>query len=200
MTADKTVTLSTESSAITMPASVTVLAGQQSATFQVGTSQVFSSTNYTVTASSGSVAVSGSFTVTPGALGPLTFTPSPIVGEQNTAGTVRLEKAAPAGGAVVSLSSDNPALTVPASVTVPAGAYAASFTAHSSTVTDKTFVFATASYSGDSTTTRLLLYPQFLGPLTFNPSTIAGGQTSAGLLRLNLAAPSGGAVVSLIFG
>ena len=149
-----------------------------------------------MTASSGGNSVSGSFKAVPITLGPITFNPSPIVRGQTSAGIVRLEKPAPAGGVVVSLSSNNPALTVPASVTVPTGAYAASFTAHAAYISTKVFVSVTASHRGASATTTILIYPSYLGPLTLTPYVITSGQTSAGVVRLTLAAPPGGAVVS----
>ncbi len=58
----------------------------------------------------------------------LTVNPSSVVGGSPSTGTVTLSGPAPAGGAVVSLSSDNTlAATVPASVTVAAGATSATF-------------------------------------------------------------------------
>ncbi|NUR09833.1 MAG: hypothetical protein HOQ22_14165 [Nocardioidaceae bacterium] len=58
----------------------------------------------------------------------LSVTPTDVVGPDPATGTVTLSAAAPAGGFVVDLQSDNTAAaTVPASVTVPAGATRASF-------------------------------------------------------------------------
>ena len=48
-------------------------------------------------------------------------TPMAVVQGNPSIGTVILNGVAPSGGAVVSLSSNNPAATVPATVTVPAG-------------------------------------------------------------------------------
>jgi hypothetical protein len=54
--------------------------------------------------------------------------PTETVGGTPATGTVTLTSAAASGGFVVALSSDNPAVaTVPASVTVPAGASSATF-------------------------------------------------------------------------
>ena len=62
------------------------------------------------------------------ALASVTLTATDVVGGTPVGGTVTLTSAAPSGGTLVDLSSDNPAVaTVPAGVTVPAGATAATF-------------------------------------------------------------------------
>jgi hypothetical protein len=60
-----------------------------------------------------------------------------------------LSAPAPAGGAVVTLFSNNTAVvTVPSSVTVPAGAQSATFTASTKAVSSSTSVQLAASYGG----------------------------------------------------
>jgi hypothetical protein len=62
------------------------------------------------------------------ALSTIRVNPKDVVGGDPSTGTATLTATAPAGGFVVSLSSDNTAAaTVPASVTVPAGATSATF-------------------------------------------------------------------------
>src|SRR5256885_653236 len=62
------------------------------------------------------------------ALSKVTVSPTDVVGGDPSTGTVTLTGAAPSGGFTVSLRSDNTtAATVPASVTVPAGAASARF-------------------------------------------------------------------------
>jgi hypothetical protein len=62
-------------------------------------------------------------------LAALTLSQTTVVGGTPVTGTVSLTSSAPAGGVVVSLSSNNTtAATVPGSVTVPAGSTAATFT------------------------------------------------------------------------
>jgi len=59
----------------------------------------------------------------------LTLSPATVVGGNNATGTITLSAAAPTGGVVVTLtSSDVRKATVPASVTVPAGATTVNFT------------------------------------------------------------------------
>src|SRR5262245_20837513 len=131
------------------------------------------------------------------ALASLTLNPANLTGGANSTGTVTLSAAAPPGGAVVALTSSNTnAATVPASVTVAAGATTATFTVATRTVTVGTIAMITATYDGISKQVGLVVNT-LLGSLTFNPSVLIGGADSTGTVTLNSAAPPGGAVVTL---
>ena len=92
----------------------------------------------------------------PSTLSSLTLSPSSVTGGSSSTGTVTLSAAAPSGGAVVSLSSSNTGVaTVPASVTVPAGATSATFTVSTTVVMDTTTVTISASYNGTTQTATL---------------------------------------------
>jgi hypothetical protein len=70
-------------------------------------------------------------------LSALTVSPTDVVGPNPATGTVTISAAAPAGGFVVDLQSDNTtAATVPPSVTVPAGATRATFPITTNQVTN----------------------------------------------------------------
>src|SRR5439155_9995714 len=60
-------------------------------------------------------------------LSAVSVSPPSVVGPASSTGTVTLTAAAPAGGTLVTLASSNAAATVPASVTVAAGATSATF-------------------------------------------------------------------------
>ena len=100
---------------------------------------------------------------------------------------------------MVALASSNTnAATVPASVTVAAGATTATFTVASKTVTAATAVTITATYNGTAKTATLTVNPVgTLLSLTFNPATVIYGANSTGTVTLTSAAPAGGAVVAL---
>src|SRR5262249_57210333 len=71
-------------------------------------------------------------------------------------GTVTLNRAAPAGGAVVTLASSNTNVaTVPASVTVAAGGTTKTFAITTSAVNAATAVTITATYNGVARTAKL---------------------------------------------
>src|SRR5438477_907659 len=132
------------------------------------------------------------------ALASMTVNPATLTGGANSTGTVTLSAAAPVGGAVVALTSSNTnAATVPASVTVAAGATTATFTVATKTLTVGTVAIITSTYDGISKAVGLVVNP-LLGSLTLNPSVLIGGAAdSTGTVTLTSAASAGGAGVTL---
>ena len=93
-------------------------------------------------------------------LASVSLNPATVVGGGSSTGTVTLSAPAPAGGAVVSLSSGNTAVaTVPASVTVPASAISATFTTNTSAVSSATQVNISGSYNGGGAHATLTVNP-----------------------------------------
>jgi hypothetical protein len=167
------VDLSSSASAATVPASVTVAGGASSANFTVNTSAVTASIPVTITASYAGVTKTAPLTVVPiqatPTLSSLTLNPTSVTGgAQSSTGTVTLSGPALAGGAQVLLSSDNAAASVPANVTVAAGASSANFTVTTIAVTTSTPVNISASYAGVTKTAPLTVTP---------PGTPAGTYT-----------------------
>lgn len=155
------ITLASNNGAASVPSSVTVSAGSASATFQVNTTAVAASTSVSISASYGGASAMATLTVTPAAatlptLSSLTLNPTSVVGgAQSSTGTVTLSGPAPAGGAQITLASDNGAASVPPSVTVPAGATSATFTVSTSAVLVATSATVSASYNGTTQTATL---------------------------------------------
>jgi uncharacterized repeat protein (TIGR03803 family) len=88
----------------------------------------------------------------------LTFDPVNVVGGKTSAGTATLSGPAPSGNAVVTLSSSNPSVvSVPATVTVPAGATSASFDVSTKRVKRTQTVSIEASYNGGSVSATLTI-------------------------------------------
>src|SRR6266699_3917489 len=101
---------------------------------------------------------SATYTVQQPSLTSLTLNPSTVVGGLlgSSTGTVTLSGPAPSGGAVIALSSSNASVaSVPASVTVPAGATSASFTVNTSIVLVSTSVTISGSYNGTTQSASL---------------------------------------------
>jgi hypothetical protein len=191
-----TVALSSNSGAASVPTTVLVPAGQTHATFSISTSSVASATTATITATYNGATKTSSLLVNP-PLASITLNPGTVMGGAGSTGTVTLGSAAPATGAVVTLASSNAATaTVPASVTVPAGATSANFAITTNAVTAATTVSITATYSGVSKMVNLVVNSP-LASITLSPSVLAGGAGSTGTVTLSAAAPAGGAVVTL---
>jgi hypothetical protein len=133
-------------------------------------------------------------------LSSVSVNPSSVTSGTSVTGTVTLSGAAPTGGVPVSLSSNNAAASVPASVTVPAGSSTATFTVSTTTVASSVTATLTASYNGTSKTTGLTITPATttaLSSVSVNPSSVNGGTSATGTVTLSATAPSGGISVSL---
>jgi len=85
----------------------------------------------------------------------LTLSPSGVVGGKTSTGTIRLGGAAPAGGAVVTMTRSDSVASVPPNVTIPAGASSATFVISTTRVKRTKTVTITASYNGDSVSATL---------------------------------------------
>ena len=189
---------SSKTNAATVPASVTVAAGTTTATFAITTNAVTLGTVATLTATYDGISRAVGLVVNP-LLGSLTLNPSVLSGGAGSTGTVTLTAAAPAGGAVVTLTSGNiNAATVPGSVTVAEGATSASFPVSTKAVTAATPVNITATCLGASRIVTLTVNPAAALPgVTINPPAVTGGTASTGTVTLGTPAPAGGAVVTL---
>ncbi|MCW3055935.1 MAG: hypothetical protein JWN14_5105 [Chthonomonadales bacterium] len=129
----------------------------------------------------------------------LSINPGSVVGGTTATGTVTLNSTTLAGGAVVSLSSDNTAVAAPAvtTVIVPQGSATATFTINTSGVGALSTANITASLNGSSATAPITVTtPTVLG-LTISPTSVRGGQPSTGTVTLTGPAPGGGSIVTL---
>ena len=181
----------------TVPASVSVPAGQNSASFAIGTSSVTATTNVRISATFNGATTAADMTLFP-LLAQVSFSGN-VPGGTPATGTVTLNGAAPSGGTVVSLSSGNTSLvTVPASVTVPAGQTSVNFTANTQPVTQTTGVNVSASTAGTTvSTTVFLVVSRAVSSVTLSPSTVVGPASSTATVTLRAAAPTGNAFVTL---
>ncbi len=134
----------------------TVAAGATSAVFYVNWGAVTTSATYTMGAAYNGTTVTTSVTVKPTSVTivSLAYTPNPVTGGQNTVGKVKLSAAAPAGGAVITLSG-----AVSYSFVVPAGATSATYTQPTGTVTQNTTYTFHAAYNGASVDATLTATP-----------------------------------------
>jgi hypothetical protein len=158
-----TVTLSSSNPALANPAvpSVTISAGASSATFSVATSGVLSSTPVTITGTYNSVAQPAVLTlVAPYSLTGLSVAPASQYGGFTIQGTVTLSGPADSAATVSLTSSSGALVSVPASVTVPAGATSVSFPIALQPVTADTAVPVSGAMGGVTQTAAVtVLHP-----------------------------------------
>lgn len=151
------VTLTDTNPAATVPASVTVPAGQTRASFPVTAPLVDTRQTGEVSAFYGGSSQSAALTVRPLAVASLVLGSNPVTGPGRVDGSVLLECAAGPGGVTVNLSSSNPAVawTSAASIVIPAGAITGRFSISIADVTTTRFVDIRANAPGGGKTVRL---------------------------------------------
>jgi len=189
----------------TMPSSVTVPAGATSATFTVVTKPVSSQFNMNIFADlAGSPGKQALLIITAGSSPPppsgptlsaLSVSPSSVVGGNPSTGTVTLTAAAPSGGAVVSLSDNSTATSVPASVTVAAGSTSASFTITTTSVTASTSSTISGTFGGVTRSAPMMVNPAASGQtatLTVSASGRSGERVTSSPAGINVAVGSSG--------
>jgi hypothetical protein len=139
--------------------------------------------------------------------------PSKVVGGESATGLVYLTGPAPAGGVVVHLSVHHSTaftfgrsrrsplpITVPATVTVPAGATQVYFTATTAPVTQTAPGAILATVDGVGQFGFLAVEPPGTTGtirLDFTPMTVAGGKDATGTVTLGAPAPAGGQLVTI---
>jgi hypothetical protein len=157
------VTLSSSNSAVAaVPASVTVPAGATaSPTFTITTTAVATQTEVTISGTYRGATKTATITVNSPQLALLTLRPTSVKGGGTTTQNIlALNAPAPAGGAIVMLTSGNPAVaSVPATVTIPSGATSTSFTITTTAVTANTLVPITGTYGGSTKSATLTVTP-----------------------------------------
>ncbi|WP_163483861.1 hypothetical protein [Geodermatophilus sabuli] len=150
---------STDPSAVPVPATVTVPAGQSVQQFRFSHGQVTQPTPVTVTAILDGSTATTSITVLPSSLKSVGPGGNTVTGGATGSAFVELDGAAPGGGADVTLTSSSPLASPPATVTVPAGGFLQHFAIPTTPVPAPTTVTLTASWRGGQATHQLVLNP-----------------------------------------
>ena len=191
-----------------LPASVNVPANATRATFTASTGSILSTQIAGIIAA---VSIGGARQIAAtwielitGASGPtpissLQCTASTLASNGSTTCTITLIAAAPAGGAVVTISGGiAKVLTLPASVSVPANATSVTFMASTGSIPSTQTATITASLNGFSQLFSLsLTAPVLISSVHCTASILASNASTTCTVTLNGAAPPGGAVVTI---
>lgn len=199
------ISLSDDSSKLSVPSSVTIPASTSSINFSATATAVSGTQSATITASYSGTSRTATLSLTPSApavsLTSLSCNPTTIVTPSSTTCTATLSGQAPSGGILVALSDNSASLTIPSSVTVPSGSSSINFYATGATVSTTQNATITASYNGVSRTATLSLTastpPPTLDEMTCSSSTIVTPNSVTCTVSLSGAAQSGGAMISL---
>ena len=191
------VALSSNNAAVSVPTTFTVAAGQITATVDITTVAVTINTNVTLTATLLGVSKTSTVTVTAPGLTRLMLNPSSVVGGNTSTATIDIASPAPAGGLVITLSSNCSDVLAPATVTVSAGQTSVSVQVPTRTVLSQVDAVITATLNGVSRTANLSLTAPALTSIALNPSTVRGGEDATLTVQLTSVAPTGGVTVVL---
>jgi uncharacterized repeat protein (TIGR03803 family) len=191
------VNLTSSSSHIIVPASVTIPEGTTSATFIVTTLDNSSAYSGVVTANDGCVIEQTQLSVQPLYISGFTIGPSPISAGNTAVGTVTLSQAAPAGGRKVYLTSSTSYIPVPTFITVPGGSTTQTFNVAPSDYKSNYSAVIEASDSGSSQNATLSVVSTYLTAISAAPNPVVAGVNSTGTVTISQPAPVGGWTVKL---
>jgi uncharacterized repeat protein (TIGR03803 family) len=183
---------------IGVPTSVTIPAGQTSATFPVTTKDYSGSYEGFVTADDGYVLQQARIVVAPLRVSSLTVSPSPVLFGNSATGLLTITGVAPTGGWTVNLSSNTSHVSLPSSVTIPAGSTSTTFTLTPSDYYANFTATIKASDSVSSITAPMKVSSTFLSSVSASPNPVSAGGSCTGTVTISQAAPSGGWTVNLI--
>ncbi len=200
-TGGSSVTLTSDNTLLTVPASVKVAAGATTATFSAtAAASIASNQSATVTAALGGSSKTATISlVAPVLLSSLVCSPASLGPSGVSTCTAKLTQSAPAGGSSVTLASNTAWLTIPASVTVAAGATTATFSATAAagiTISQTATVTGTLG-SSSQTATIALVAPGSLSGVACNPTSLGPSGASTCTVTLSSVAPTGGSSVTL---
>ena len=181
------VALSSNNAAVTVPSSVTVAQGSSTVGFTAQVSAVAQAQTAVLTARAGGASksysiqlgASGATQAPSGTLRSLTCNTGSLTGAGTDACTVTLTSAAGSGGLAVALSSNDTAVTIPSSVTVPQGSSTVGFTAKISAVVQAQTAVLTATAGGTSTSYSIQLGAS-VAALSLSASTLDFGTVTIG--------------------
>jgi hypothetical protein len=145
-----------------VPASVTLPMGYSAMSFAINTTPVSAGTSVPLTATLNGVSVQGSISLSAAPVISLSSLSAPsVVGGQPIVGTISLNNfPREAAGATISLSSgDATTIQVPATVTIPQGAYSVSFSGTTTVVNGLKGVTLMATYKGSALSTTVMVNP-----------------------------------------
>ncbi len=196
--------LSTVTTLAATPASLVIPEGASNAVFSIttGGTTLTAPSSLKIYATDGAVSRAAGLALTP-VVKASSLTLNTVEGGFSTYGTLSLNIPAQFGGANVALTSgDTSLVAVPASVTVPQGYSAWSFSANTAPVTATTAVPVTASLNGTTATGTVTLSPAPVISLTsLTGQEIVGGQPMTVSVSLNnFPRAIAGAVITLTSG
>ena len=191
------IALSSTTTSITVPATVTVPPGSAQVSFPITSSFVASATTGTIKATLLGAITSASLTLQP-ALSSISMSPISVPGGAAATLAIYLGAVAPAGGWQVNLSSSNPAVaSLPGTVTVPAGSRYLQVPVSSSPQCSNSTVTLTALSGVSTRNVPFAVTPPPVSSVTF-ATPVIGGHAVAATAYISYPACAAGLPVTLL--
>ncbi len=201
------IALSSDNGSATVPGYIYIPSGATTYSFLVKTSAVSSSTTATLSASIYVNNNNAKRPIPPQATAKLQILPATVsslvcavpnvMGGANAEVQVGISGMAGPSGDVVTLSSSNGAVILPASVTIPSGASTMWFLAKTSKVTSTTKATLTATTGAVSKTASLTVTAAAVTGISATPDAVTGGASVETTVTLGSPAGTGGTTVNL---
>jgi len=181
------VKLLSNNSCVSVPATVTIPAGQLQASYPIQSTDPTATTSVIITATRGTDNYNSLLTISPAPY-ELTTNQAAIIGGSTTpfTGTVKLLKPAPSGGAIVNLSVSDPSVVgIPSQLFFVTGQQIATFTMTTARVHTAELVNVTASYGGTTRTQVTSVRPFAVVSMVMTQNTVLAGAPATATVTLN---------------
>lgn len=173
-----------------VPSSVMIATGDNSAVFPITTYAVKDYSTVTIYATYGGAVRTATLVVEPAIpVKAIKLTPTSLVGGYASIAVLTLTDAACNGGIVVPLTSSDPGVQVPKYVTVPPCKKSVSFLVRTSGVTKSKTVTISGTHGGVTKSATITLKPVTIASLDIIPDTVSGTDDAIGIVTLSVPAP-----------
>lgn len=189
--------LSSSISTLVIPTTASVPAGKASVTVAMASTVISADVVAKVTASANGIAVVANLPIRTPRVKTVVATPGTVLGGKPVSFVVTLSGVAPASGTTLTMTASNGAISIPRSITVPAGKSTATFVGTTSAVSSVTECTLRVATAGEYTDTLVIVRPTVVKTLVIAPGLVVGGSKATVTITLTEAAPAGGATVML---
>lgn len=191
------VSLTSSDAAVSVPATVVVDAGKSEVTFEATVLPVTADKDVEISAVHRGQTISETFRLEKTILKHLEFSSTEVIGGEHVQLVVSLNGPAPEGGMLVSLTSTDASVVVPASITVPSGERSVTLDIVVNAVPQDVNVTVSGNGNAGLAAATIMVNRPELTSFLLSPRTITGGTDGTAIVRLTGIAPIGGIPVSL---
>lgn len=182
---------------LVLPPSITIAVGKTEGTFALTAPVVAVDMSAKITAISNSISAFVNLPIRSPRVTSLSVSPVVVLGGKPITVSGVLTGAAPVTGLKVSVTTTNPALVVPKSVSIASGKNTFTFIGTTTSVTTMTAGSIIVTLAGEQVTVPVKVRPIIVDTIMFTPSAVVGGLSASVAIKISDAAPAGGFVVSL---